>query len=310
MAKKAALGKGMASLIKSTDDDLLSKAINRPPHFSQEKEREVSGKEEIEKSTSPYLVSTKDIMTNPHQPRKIFKDKDLAELAESIKENGIIQPLIVSRKEDGFELIAGERRLRAAKLANLEMVPVVFKKGSERDKMVMSIIENIQRSDLNCIEVALAYFQLMDEYKLTQEEVAKKLGKERSSVANFLRLLKLPRVVVDFLQKEQLSLGHGKLLASVKEREDVIRFAESAVAENLSVKELEKLIKTKKKTTTKDFSLKEEKLDQWDSLREKLEQRTGFHIQINAKKNGSGLLSLKFNNEAEFNDLYEYLLKR
>ena len=175
---------------------------------------------EIRYENTPLLVDVNSIKTNPNQPRKIFKEKDLEELAESIKENGIIQPLIVAELENGhYELVAGERRLRAAKKIGLEQVPVVVKKATEREKMIMSIIENVQRSDLNCVEEALAYYQLMNEYKLTQEDVAKKLGKERSTVANFLRVLNLPRPVIDLLQKEILSFGHAKILASVKERD-------------------------------------------------------------------------------------------
>jgi len=224
MAKKIALGKGIASLLQeSAPQTVVERAYNA--HFApQEKEIEVR----IE--NTPLLVDIGAIKTNPNQPRKIFKEKDLEELSESIKENGIIQPLIVAELEGGeFELVAGERRLRAAKKAGLERVPVVIKRATEREKMIMSIIENVQRSDLNCVEEALAYFQLMNEYKLTQEEVAKKLGKERSTIANFLRVLSLPRPVIDLLQKEFLSLGHAKVLAVVKEAEEAIRLANETV---------------------------------------------------------------------------------
>ena len=166
MAKKMALGKGIASLIKETPNEILSQQL---------KESSISvdlGKEN--KAINPEMVDINLVIPNPNQPRKIFKEKELKELADSIKENGLIQPIIVAEDNGKFELIAGERRLRASKLAGLDKVSVVVKRGTEKDKMVMSIIENVQRSDLNCVEDALAYYQLIDEYTLTQEEVAKK----------------------------------------------------------------------------------------------------------------------------------------
>ncbi len=303
MAKKIALGKGIASLIQETPNQLLAKQLK------EEMDRQ-SAPLKPEVINTPLLVDVTRIKANSAQPRKIFKEKDLEELANSITENGIIQPLIVMQLDGGnFELVAGERRLRAAKKAGLEKVPVVVKRGTEKDKMVMAIIENIQRSDLNCVEEALAYFQLMEDYQMTQEDVAKKLGKERSTIANYLRILKLPRDVVEMLQKELLSFGHAKVLAAEKERERIIRLANQAVVEQLSVRELEKLMKSKVKSSSSSKSnpFFNEKLDQ---LRQKLEQGTGYHFQIKSGKGGAGTIALKFNNEAEFNDIYEYLMTR
>jgi ParB family chromosome partitioning protein len=255
-----------------------------------------------------FLIDINEIKANPNQPRKIFKEKELKELSDSIKENGIIQPLVVLKAEKGFELIAGERRLRAAKLAGLDKVPTVIKKVTARERMVISIIENVQRSDLNCVEEALAYYQLMNEFDLTQEEVSKRLGKERSTIANYLRILKLPRDVIDLLQKELLSFGHAKVLAGEKDRERCLRLANEAVTEQLSVRELEKNLKKKapsaKKPQEKYF---DSRLDQF---KQKLEQKTGFHFDLKSKKAGKGEFVIKFTNEAEFNDIYEFLLKR
>jgi ParB family chromosome partitioning protein len=307
MAKKMALGKGIASLLQETSQPpAVTQSYMNVGNEDESFEREV----EIRIENTPLLVDISAIKTNPNQPRKIFKEKDLEELAESIKENGIIQPLIVAEYSDGaYELVAGERRLRAAKKAGLEQVPVVVKRATEKEKMIMSIIENVQRSDLNCVEEALAYYQLMNEYKLTQEEVAKKLGKERSSIANFLRILNLPRQVLELLQKESLSFGHAKILVSIKEREDAIRLANEAVVNNWSVRELEQALKAKKpakeKASTNPFF--NEKLDQFKKT---LEQKTGYHFAISSGKNGSGQIILKYSNEAEFNDIYEFLLKK
>ena len=290
MTKKVALGKGIGSLIRETPNQVLLQSL-------QKKEEKSEG--------GSLLVNVTDILVNPKQPRKIFKKKELAELAESIRENGIIQPLVVTQTAVGFELIAGERRLRAAREIGLEKVPVVLKHTTERDKMIMSIIENVQRSDLNCIEEALAYYQLMEEFKLTQEEVAKRLGKERSSVANFLRILKLPRDVIDLIQKDLLSFGHAKILSSVKDRDEVIRLANEAVKEECSVRELERRIQKKPSLLRRP-----KKENRYDSLRERLEQNTGFHFSITSNSRGVGKISMKFSNNAEFNRIYDYLLKQ
>lgn len=311
MAKKLALGKGIASLLQESAPQQVVNQTYNNQFGNQNSEEETEKEIEIRYETTPLLVDVSVIKTNPNQPRKIFKEKDLEELAESIRENGIIQPLIVAELDNGqYELVAGERRLRAAKKAGLEQVPVVVKRATEREKMIMSIIENVQRSDLNCVEEALAYYQLMNEYKLTQEDVAKKLGKERSTVANFLRILNLPRPIIDLLQKELLSFGHAKILAAVKEREEAIRLANMVIAEGWSVRDLENGIKAKKPAKAKAARKNpffDEKLDQF---RKTLEQKTGYHFGINSGKNGAGHVILKFSNEAEFNDIYEFLLSK
>ncbi len=297
MASKMVLGKGIASLIKETPAPVVTEALK-------------SIEPKVENNDSVNLVDINQIFANPKQPRKIFKEKELEELAQSIKENGIIQPLIISKAEKGFTLIAGERRLRAAKLAGLEKVPVVVKRGTEKEQAIMAIIENVQRSDLNCIEEALAYYSLMDEYQLTQEELSKKLGKERSSIANFLRLLQLPREVVEMLQKEQISFGHGKVLAGLKDRDLQIKFAHQVLKESYSVRELENIIKKEdkiprapKKGANPFFDTK------LDELKTNLERKTGFHFQIKSKGNGAGVIGIKFSNEAEFNDIYDLFLR-
>lgn len=307
MAKKIALGKGIGSLISGASNDSVLGSLKNKMSIDGLGQDSNTGRQVVE--TQPSMVEISQIKTNPNQPRKIFKDKELEELSNSIKENGVIQPVIIVEGENGYELVAGERRLRASKLAGLTKIPVVIKRATDRERMVMAIIENVQRSDLNCVEEALAYYQLMDEYKLTQEEVGKKLGKERSTVANFLRILKLPRDVIELLQKEFLSFGHAKVLASEKDRDRTIRFANLAVSENLSVRELEKQLK--KKNIVREEKDANPFFDQkLDGLKTKLENKTGFHFKINSKKNGNGDISLKFSNEAEFNDIFEFLMNK
>ena len=281
--KSSALGRGAAALFgnvtqseEAPNPSVVEAAKAKLESALGANKTEVIVKEKApDFNEGPLLVAIDDIKPNPNQPRKIFKEKDLEELSLSIKENGVIQPLIITRNDEGFVLIAGERRLKASKMAGLEKVPVVLKRGTEKDKMVMAIIENVQRSDLNCVEEALAYFQLMDEFSLTQEEVAKKIGKDRSTIANFLRILKLPRPVIELVQKELLSFGHAKILASLKEREEILRFGNLAVAENLSVRELETLIKKKKKNATQSATDSTSAINT-ETLKDQLKKPRGF----------------------------------
>jgi ParB family transcriptional regulator, chromosome partitioning protein len=296
---KIQLGKGMAALLG-----------NNPGTYTDDPDAPIEPKKikQTIENNQPMLVDLDKIIANKGQPRKIFKDKDLTELAESIKENGIIQPIIVVERDGFFEIIAGERRYRASKLAGLTKIPVVVKRVTKKDILVMAIIENVQRSDLNCVEEALAYFQLMNEFELTQEEVAKKIGKERSTIANFLRVLKLPKEVIVALQKEQLSFGHAKVLVPVSDDETIKRLANEVITKSLSVRELELLAKRVKKPT-KQVEKNPFASQQYTQLRNKLESKTGYHFDVKSKKNGAGEIIIKFGNEAEFNDIFAYLMK-
>jgi ParB family chromosome partitioning protein len=188
------------------------------------------------------MADVDQIVANQYQPRRDFSEEALHELAESIKAHGIIQPLVVRRGEDGkLHLIAGERRLRASKLAGLKQVPIVLRKTSDKERLELALIENIQREDLNCVEVALSYFQLSEDFRLTQEEIAKRVGKDRVSVANHLRLLKLPESILDDLRKGTLTFGHGRALLSVADPVARMEIRNRIVDKNLSVRETERL---------------------------------------------------------------------
>lgn len=290
---KPALGKGMGALLGG---------VAAPAY-----KNEIQAKTNVNNS-GVMLVPTSKVQGNKDQPRKIFDDQKLQELSQSIKENGIIQPITVAQEGDKFIVIAGERRLRAARLAGLENVPVLIKRVTQKDTLVMAIIENVQRDDLNCVEEALAYYRLMNEFELTQEEVAKKIGKERSTIANFLRILKLPREVIQLLQKDQLSFGHAKVLAALKNDDKAKNLAHQAVQESWSVRELEKNIKKHKPAAKpKSNPFFDENLD---ALKNKLEQRTGYQFQLKTNAKGAGTIYIKFSNEAEFNDIFEFLAKR
>lgn len=299
---KPQLGKGMAALLGGN-----------PSAYAERTNTEISAPIEAKRGsqieTRPMLVEIEKITANKAQPRKIFKEKELLELSESIKENGVIQPILVIEREGMFEIVAGERRFRASKLAGLSKVPVIVKRATKKDVLVMSIIENVQRSDLNCVEEALAYFQLMNEFDLTQDEVAKKIGKERSTVANFLRILKLPKEVIVSLQKDMLSFGHAKILVGFNDDETVKRLANEVIASGLSVRELDELAKKSRKTSRKAGSENTFIAEQYSQLKNKLEHKTGYHFNVKPKKNGAGEITIKFSNEAEFNDIFAYLMK-
>ncbi|MBL7665405.1 MAG: ParB/RepB/Spo0J family partition protein [Bacteriovoracaceae bacterium] len=302
---RSSLGKGMGALLGGGETtNAVMERLGVDKKVTQEK---IAGGSIGPESAVAMMLEISKIKTNENQPRKIFKEKELQELSQSIQENGVIQPLVVLQKDNGFELIAGERRLRASKLAGLTKVPVIIKKATKKESLVMAIIENVQRSDLNCVEEALSYYQLMEEFSLTQEEVAKKIGKERSTIANFLRILKLPREVISMVQKEALTFGHAKILSGLKEREDIIRLANRVVAEGLSVRELEKLSTQRSKPLSDKTNPFFNQSAQ--SFKEKLEKRTGYHFDIASKSNGSGTIKIKFEDEAQFNDIFQFLMK-
>ena len=223
MAKKKGLGKGLGALL--TDDG---------PSIDSEKITEVK------------II---DIEPDSNQPRKVFEDEKLAELADSIRQYGVLTPILVHESENGYyKIIAGERRWRASKLAGLKSMPVIIKKLSEEEKYEVSLIENLQREDLNPVEEALGLKNLMEEHGLTQEQVAEKLSRSRSSVANSLRLLNLQSEVVEMLEEGKISVGHAKVLLSVEDESKQLELAMAVLEKNLSVRELESLIKGLTKT--------------------------------------------------------------
>lgn len=256
MANKPALGKGLASLLPGG----LSGTMPASPAMSSPVAQAtptaiVAGGAATAASESMSnkdrhmgisLASLDDIVIGPFQPRREFKAEAIEELAQSIRSNGIIQPLVVRKTNEGYELIAGERRLRAAKAAGLKQVPIVIRRSTDREALELALIENIQRQDLNCVEEALAYFQLSQDFSLTQEEVAQRVGKDRATVANHLRLLRLPEEILEDLKKNALTLGHGKVLLSLEENESRLRARAEILEKGLSVRDAEALIESMK----------------------------------------------------------------
>lgn len=245
MAQKPVLGKGLASLLPS---------LNPPPPpsgataagspFISSSEGQNSNRDR-HMGISMALID--EIQANHFQPRRDFDEVTLEELAQSIRTSGIIQPLLVRKTaKEGFELIAGERRLRAAKMAGLKQVPIVIRRSTDRETLELALIENIQRQNLNCVDEALAYFQLIQEFSLTQEEVADRVGKDRATVANYLRLLRLPEAIIDDLKRQVLTFGHGKALLGLDDVELRLRARAQIIEKRLSVRETESLVESMK----------------------------------------------------------------
>lgn len=232
MSNKKGLGRGLESLFGMYDSDLSDESITKR-----------SEQKATNKAEGVTEVKISEIRPNPNQPRKFFDEEALQELASSIKVHGVIQPLVVNKEENGYMIIAGERRWRASQIAGLESVPVVIKNYTEKQVKEISLIENLQREDLNPIEAAKAIKQLMDEYKLTQETVAERIGKSRSNVANTLRLLSLAPEVLRLVESGKLSAGHARTLVVIDDVNFQTKLAISAASGKLSVRDLEKAVK-------------------------------------------------------------------
>jgi ParB family chromosome partitioning protein len=222
--ERKALGKGIGALIP---------------------EKEISAQEKI------LMLKIEQIKPNPFQPRENFDHQSLEELTQSIREKGIIQPILVRRRGDDYELIAGERRLRAAKLLNIKEIPVLIRDAEDEDSLELSLIENIQRQDLNPIEEARAYQYLIDKFQITQEKLSEVLGKARTSIANTLRLLKLPQEVQEEIKKGRISFAHGRALLEIEDQNQQRRLCQAVISKGLSVRELENLIKMRRPKISK-----------------------------------------------------------
>lgn len=260
--------------------------------------------------SSAMFVKISSVEPNINQPRKQFDEDALLELSESIKQYGILQPLLVSDKKDYYEIIAGERRWRAAKLAGLKEVPVIVKEFTDQELVEISLIENIQREDLNPVEEAMAYKRLIDEFHLKQDEVAERVGKSRTAVTNSMRLLKLSEKVQQMLIDEMITAGHARAILAISDKEKQETVAMKVFDEKLSVRETEALVKrmleppkTEKKSK---FTTAEDAI--YESLEEKMKSIMGTRVQIHRKKNDKGKIEIEYYSKDELEriiDLFE-----
>lgn len=304
-AKRKGLGKGINNLIPETD------VIRSTPKKKTEKKEVVKEvvKEVIKEVKVPVpgdtMMKISDIEPNREQPRKNFDKEALQELADSIKQFGIIQPIVVQKKDDYYEIIAGERRWRAAKLAKLKEVPVIIKEYSDREVMEIALIENIQRKDLNPIEEALAYKSLIDEYSLKQEELANRVSKSRTAIANSMRLLKLTDSVQNMLINDEISMGHARALLTLEQEDLQIEAAKTIVSKGLSVRDTEKLVKSILNPKQVKLPIPSAEAAIYDGIANKLREKMGTKVSINHKKNGKGKIEIEYYSQEELERLIE-----
>lgn len=293
MAKRG-LGKGLDSLI---------------PSNVMEPAKKVTAEESAKNEDGATLVKITKVEPNREQPRKNFDEDALQELSESIKQFGLLQPILVQDRKTYYEIIAGERRWRAAKMAGLKEVPVIIRDLSEQEIVEISLIENIQREDLNPIEEAQAYKRLLTEFNLKQDEVAERVSKSRTAVTNSMRLLKLCDKVQKMVVDEMISTGHARALISIEDPEEQYIVAQKIFDEKLSVREVEKLVKNLHKPP-KPKKAENKTLEAiYNELSEKMKQSLGTKVSISAKDNGSGKIEIEFYNHDDLDRLMEKIMK-
>ena len=254
------------------------------------------------------MIDVNKIEPNKNQPRVTFNEDKLIELAESIKVHGVVEPLLVTKKDGYYEIIAGERRWRAAKKIGLKKVPVIVRDYTDQEIMEIALIENIQREDLNPIEEAMAYQNLIEEYNLKQDELAERVAKSRTTITNSMRLLKLDKRVQDMLVDERISSGHARALLAIKDMDKQYEFALKVFDEKLSVREVEKLIKSLDKPEKKKKKPKELSNDfVYREFEEKLKQIMGTKVSINRKDEKSGKIEIEYYSNEDFERITDIL---
>ncbi|QCX33601.1 ParB/RepB/Spo0J family partition protein [Caloramator sp. E03] len=276
--KKSALGRGLGALIPEINDNKASENnINE--------------------------IDINEIMPNENQPRKKFDDENIKDLAESIREHGIIQPILVRKEGEYYKIVAGERRWRAARIAGLKKIPVIIKDMTDKEMMEISLIENLQREDLNPIEEALAYKRLMEEFNLTQEQIAIRVGKSRPVITNSLRLLNLDKKVIDYIIESKLSEGHGRILASIENKQLQVEIAKKIIEDGLNVRQTEKIIQNIKNNKTK--KIKNKKEDSYiKDIQEKLMNHLGTKVNISTKRK-KGVIEIEYYSKEDLERILE-----
>jgi ParB family chromosome partitioning protein len=246
------------------------------------------------------------IVPNRYQPRQMFSPEELAELTASLKQSGLLQPILVRRKGDGiYELISGERRWRAAKEAGLDTIQAVIRNCGDEESVVLALVENLQRADLNPMEMARAYYRMMNEFGLTQDIIARRVSCERSSIANIVRLIQLPSEVQQLIESNQLSMGHAKVILGLSDQNEQLRVAQLVVSKVLSVRETEKLIEST--PVTKKRGTKELRRTPWSDVEERLQKRLGTKVLIQKGRRG-GKIVIHYFSPPELDGILETLL--
>ena len=295
--KKKGLGKGLDSLIP---DNRSSKASEKP------EKKEPSHVEEMK--TGEQMMKINMVEPNREQPRRNFEEDALLELADSIKQFGVLQPLIVRKRNDYYEIIAGERRWRAAKIAGIKEVPVIIKDYNEQEVVEIALIENIQRENLNPIEEAMAFKKLLEEYHLKQDEVAERVSKSRTAVTNSMRLLKLNEKVQQMIIDDMISTGHARALLAIDDLEQQYILANKIFDEKLSVRETEKLIKELKNPKKAKEKKKVENSFIYTDLEDKMKEVFGTKVHVAVKGKGKGKIEIEYYSDDELERMFDMIM--
>ena len=298
--KRNGLGKGLDSLIPAKTD--------KNTNIADQKIQKTSAEESVNVKGGETFLKINQVEPNRDQPRKDFDEDALLELADSIKQFGVLQPLIVQKKNEYYEIIAGERRWRAAKLAGLKEVPVIVKDYTKQEIVEISLIENIQRENLNPIEEAMAYKRLLEEFNLKQDEVAERVSKSRTAVTNSMRLLKLSKKVQQMIIDDMISTGHARALLAIDDEELQYTIANRIFDEKLSVRDTEKLVKSLKAPKKETIKEKTEHTFVYDDLVEKMKNVMGTKVNINSKSNGKGKIEIEYYSEEELERIYDLIM--
>ena len=298
--KRGGLGKGLDSLIPDKKFD-KSGSI---PHNKENKQVESATKEK----DGQVMMKINDVEPNREQPRKHFEEDALLELADSIKQFGVLQPLIVQKRKDYYEIIAGERRWRAAKLAGIKEVPVIVKNYTDQEILEISLIENIQRENLNPIEEAMAYKKLLNEFNLKQDEVAERVSKSRTAVTNSMRLLKLSEKVQQMIIDDMISTGHARALLAIDDEEQQYLLATKIFDEKLSVRETEKLVKNVKNPKKEIPKKIIQNAFVYEDIEERMKNIMGTKVHVNHKPNGKGKIEIEYYSDSELERIFELLM--
>ena len=301
MAVKGKGGRGLGKGLDTLIPNVLSKDTEKSEPVSSK------SKKSVEEKGAETIVKITKVEPNRKQPRKDFNEDKIQELAESIKQFGVISPILVQDRKDHYEIVAGERRWRAAKLAGLKEVPVIIRDYTEQEIAEISLIENIQRENLNPIEEALAYKRLLEEFNLKQDEVAERVSKSRAAVTNSIRLLKLSENVQQMLIDDMLSTGHARALISIEDPEVQYSLAQRIFDEKLSVRDVEKIMKNMNKPAKPVKVYDESLVTVYQDLEEKLKNRLGTKVKISSKGNGAGKIEIEFYNNDDFERLMDIM---
>jgi len=294
--KKEALGKGIRSLLQHIDADLKSTAAAMP------------AEEKVIAATTIERIPLDQIEVNPMQPRRDFDEKALEELAQSIRIHDVIQPITVTRiQHKKFRLIAGERRLRAARIAGLKDIPAYIRQADDRQLLELALTENLQREDLNAIETALSYRRLMEECELTQEQVAERIGKDRTTVTNYLRLLKLPPDIQVAVRNGEISMGHARAIINVENAEQQLFVFHEIIRKQLSVRQTEELVRQLGRGHKSKPSTKNQLPPAYQRIQDQLTDLFSTRVKLQRQSNGRGHIAIDFYSDEELNRILELL---